>query len=137
MCEQVSLENMPAKVERIRYWDIVKGITIIAVILGYTVGILGSIVIIELSRLLDKINLVAAFFAWAGKNSMIILAVHCLEMMFFNWSDNFYMRGGDLFAWIPRFIFRTVLILMISMIYVKAKSVVDWMNEEDVTQQTE
>lgn len=54
--------------------------------LSYMAAVCGSIMIIYLSQITERmLPRISEFFSWCGRNSMIILAFHCLEMRFFNW----------------------------------------------------
>lgn len=53
----------------------------------------GVLVCIKCSLLIETLSKrLSAFFAWCGKNSMIILALHCLEMRFLDWNTVIYSR---------------------------------------------
>ena len=54
-------------------------------ILCYFCAIAGSLTVVQLSKFLEKVPAVSAFLKWCGKNSMTVLAFHCLEMRFVPW----------------------------------------------------
>ena len=56
-------------------------------------AVLGTVVMIGLAKgLSHKQNGIADFFAWCGKNSIVILGIHCLEHRFFDWNAWVYNR---------------------------------------------
>ena len=56
-------------------------------------SVLGTVVMIGLAKgLSNKQNHIADFFAWCGKNSIVILGIHCLEHRFFDWNAWVYNR---------------------------------------------
>ena len=98
-------------------------------------AVCGCIVCIETGRFLSRFELSASIFSWLGKNSLIILAVHCLECMYFDWSSNFTLAGvSDHYIWIFRFIFRTAVVLAITFCYVFCRDYIKKMNCETSAQ---
>ena len=94
-------------------------------------AVFGCIVCIETGIFLSKFEFSASIFSWLGKNSLVILAVHCLECMYFDWSSNFTFAGvSDHYIWIFRFIFRTAVILVITFCYVFCRDYIKKMNHE-------
>lgn len=88
-------------------------------------AICGSIVVILIAKLFEKIELLAKAFSWCGKNSMVILAVHCLEMMYINWSNNFVIADvSETYMWMIRFVLRLLVILVISALYTYIKKLI-------------
>ena len=56
-------------------------------------AVLGTMVMVGLAKgLSSKKNFVADFFSWCGKNSIVILGIHCLEHRFFDWNAYLYQR---------------------------------------------
>ena len=91
-------------------------------------AISGSLVIAACSRVLEKISFVAPFLIWCGRNSMIILIIHCLEMRFFNWDEYVYchlpflVEGSFYRTWIVKLTFILVCSFVISKILCFVKS---------------
>lgn len=74
----------------------------------------GSIVVIYISKAIEaKFLILSKFLSWCGQNSMIILAVHNFEMRFFNSYTYIFSN------WLPIFILKAVLIIIISWIIVQ------------------
>ena len=73
---------------------------------------------------------ISEFFSWCGRNSMIILAFHCLEMRFFNWDQYIYPYIPFEMNWFSMFVVDTVFILVASWLYVKAKEAVKQLDDE-------
>lgn len=54
-------------------------------------AILGITIVLILSIACDKkLKYLSLVWAWLGKNSMIVLAIHCLEMRFYDWNTHIY-----------------------------------------------
>ena len=83
-------------------------------ILSIIEAIAGTLVVISLSRYLERVMFFSSFLAWCGKNSMIILAIHCLEMMYFNWNDWVYSKLPFTINWFREFIIKITVILIIT-----------------------
>ena len=96
-------------------------------------AILGTTCLIWIAQLVGKIpGTVVKFLAWCGENSIIILAVHCLEMMWWNWSDDFTVGdGSSWYTWVLRFVLRAAVIIVVSGIYWGLKKLVKYLNTED------
>ena len=45
----------------------------------------GSVCVVGFFYFLEKHGILCSQLSWLGRNSMIVLAVHCLEMMYFDW----------------------------------------------------
>lgn len=75
-------------------------------------AIAGSIVVITVSKMLAKATYISDFLAWAGRNSMLILGVHCIELMYFNWDAMVYSYLPFTMNWFRIFIVKSVVILM-------------------------
>lgn len=51
-------------------------------------AIAGSVTVLYISWISDRFHLpLNAFFSWCGRHSMVILALHCLEMRFVHWDS--------------------------------------------------
>ena len=83
-------------------------------VLCFLCAIAGSVVMIAVSKGIAGIPCFSrgGLLAWAGKNSMVILGVHCLEMRFFNWRQWIYEPLGILPSWLSEFLIRCSLILL-------------------------
>lgn len=85
-------------------------------ILSIIEAIAGSIVLISFSRYAEAIPWFAKFFAWAGERSMIILGLHCLEMMYFNWGTWLFAFLPLEMNWFNLFLAKSILILLFTYI---------------------
>jgi fucose 4-O-acetylase-like acetyltransferase len=86
-------------------------------ILSIIEAIAGSLVIISCSKLLERCKVISIFFAWCGKNSMIILILHCLEMMYFDWENLVYNRLPFTVYGFRIFIIKITVILLLTLLY--------------------
>ena len=85
-------------------------------ILSIIEAIVGSFVCIAFSKILEQFSILEAIFSWAGKNSMIILGVHCLEMMYFPWNKFVYQYLPVSLNWFGIFCVKMLCILMVTYI---------------------
>ncbi len=84
-------------------------------------AVTGSIVFIGVARFMEKyLHKIAPFFEWCGKNSMIILAIHCLEMRFFNLP----FQG----AWWKVFVLQLIVILGMTWLFLELKKGIQYLN---------
>ena len=84
-------------------------------------AITGSIVFIGVARFIEKyLHKFASFFEWCGKNSMIILAIHCLEMRFFNLP----FQG----SWWTVFVLQLIVILGMTWLFLEFKKGIQYLN---------
>ncbi len=89
-------------------------------------AISGSIVCIGVSILIEsKLLVLSTFFAWCGKNSMVILIIHCLEMRFLNWNTVIFTNIPIKLNWIAIFIIKLVLILLATWIITWIKNIIN------------
>lgn len=94
-------------------------------------AIAGSILCIGISILLElKSKKISSFFTWCGKNSMIILIVHCLEMRFLNWNNFIFNKISITLNWITIFIIKLVLILLTTWTIVQIKNIIRYLNKQ-------
>lgn len=77
-------------------------------------AIAGSIVIITIAKLLNKSRLMTVVFSWIGRNSMIILGIHCLELMYFNWNEWIFKYLPFTMNWFREFVIKSILILFLT-----------------------
>lgn len=67
-------------------------------------AIAGSICVLGICKLISQFKILTKIFSWYGKHSMLILGVHCLELMYFKWDVwvypylPFMMNGGRIFV---------------------------------------
>ena len=85
---------------------------------------LGCIVVIAVSKLLEKVKIISSFLIWAGRNSMVILGYHNIESMYFNWVEDLPVFIDDKYMWIIRFLFRILTTIIFTFIYWKIKTFV-------------
>lgn len=88
-------------------------------VLCFLCAIAGSIVIIAVSKGISIIPFISrregGVLAWAGKNSIVILGVHCLETRFFDWNNWVYGPLGITPDWILEFLCRLSFILLVTL----------------------
>lgn len=85
-------------------------------ILSVVEAIAGSIVLVAISQFLSKYMLVSAVMSWIGKNSMVILGIHCLELMYFDWNRWVYPYLPFSMNWFREFVIKCIVILVIAML---------------------
>ena len=91
---------------------------------GFIAAVLGCFVVIAVSKLLEKVKIISSFLIWAGKNSMIILGYHNIEMMYFNWTYEIPAIISDEYMWIIRFLLRIVSTLLFTYVFCKIKFII-------------
>ena len=104
------------------------GISIELAIRSYPLGIFsiieaiaGSMVIISIAKLLNKSKVITVIFSWIGRNSMIILGIHCLELMYFNWEKYIFDYMPFTMNWFRVFIIKSIFILSLTGVIVFIK----------------
>ena len=102
---------------------------------GYIICIIeaitGSILCIGISILLElKSKKISSCFIWCGKNSMIILIIHCLEMRFFNWNNFIFNQLPTTLNWITIFIIKLALILLTTWVIIQIKNIINYLNKQ-------
>lgn len=95
-------------------------------------AVAGSMIFIGVSVCIEKrTKKLSKFLAWCGKNSIIILAVHCLEMRFYNWNAYIFSKIPFTFNWIGVFFVKATLILLITWITVQLKGFKHYLDESE------
>lgn len=84
-------------------------------------AIAGSMVCIAIARAFEHSFSLTKIFSWCGKNSMVILAVHCLEMMYFKWDQYIYCYLPVSVNWLRIFWIKLVVILLVTYVIVFCK----------------
>ncbi len=84
-------------------------------------AIAGSMVIISIAKLLNKSKVITVIFSWIGRNSMIILGIHCLELMYFNWEKYIFDYMPFTMNWFRVFIIKSIFILSLTGVIVFIK----------------
>lgn len=79
-------------------------------------AIAGSIVLISASKYMERFEWINKTFSWLGKNSMVILGIHCMEMMYFKWSDWIFPYLPWEINWIGVFIIKSIFIIALTAI---------------------
>ena len=80
-------------------------------ILSMIEAIAGSVVLVAVSRFLSKFIGVSLIMAWIGRNSMIILGIHCIELMYFDWNKWIYQYLPISMNWFRVFVIKSIVIL--------------------------
>ncbi len=99
-------------------------------VLCFICAISGSIVIIVASKGIKRIPLLSAFLAWAGKNSIVILAVHCLELRFLKWDKWIYTPLDISLPWFLEFLVHCLFILAVTYAFVNIKKAIAYLNKK-------
>ncbi len=85
-------------------------------------AIAGSIVVIGIARWLSaNSNKVVDILTWCGRNSIIILGIHCIEHRFFDWNIYVYDRIPMDLHWIVLFFIHAIAIVCSAWVIVKCK----------------
>ena len=84
-------------------------------------AIAGSMTVLAISRILSRFRFCAAALAWVGRNSMVILGLHCLEMMYFNWNTWVYAYLPFTINWFREFVIKSVSILAVTAVIALGK----------------
>ena len=87
-------------------------------------AISGSVVVLYLSWILERLHFLSTFLGWCGYHSMIILALHCFEMRFIRW-ENFFNTIPLSMSWLGMFIVKLIFILFFSYLIVLVKQQID------------
>lgn len=74
----------------------------------------GSILLISVSRYLEHCRWIGVAFAWIGKNSMIILGIHCIELMYMDQDAPLLTCLPVPMTWISVFMIKSILILSVA-----------------------
>lgn len=77
-------------------------------------AIAGSVAVISIAKLLNKSRGVTIVLSWIGRHSMIILGVHCLELMYFNWEQWVYAYLPFTLNWFRIFVIKGSVILLVT-----------------------
>lgn len=77
-------------------------------------AIAGSILLISVSRYLEHFRWIGAALAWIGKNSMIILGIHCLELMYMDQDSPLFTCLPVPMVWISVFVIKSIVILALT-----------------------
>ncbi len=97
-------------------------------------AVAGSIIFIGISVFIEKkTEKLSKFLAWCGKNSIIILAIHCFEMRFYDWDVYIFSNIPFVFNCIGVFLVKTVLILLVTWIIVQLKDFKHYVDEVELT----
>lgn len=97
-------------------------------ILSIVCAIAGSLVMMGISQGIERIPVLSDFLIWAGKNSIIILAVHCLEMRFFQWQEWIYEPLHISPGWKTDCIIHITMILLITWSYTVIQNIIKQRN---------
>lgn len=90
-------------------------------------ALLGITIIVMLSILCDRLlNRLSTILAWLGKESLIILIIHCLELRFFDWQTHIYSHLPCIIKgiWYREFLVKSVSIIFVSWLIVKLRNVI-------------
>ena len=87
-------------------------------------AIAGSLVVAGFFCFLEKKNVDLRFLSWVGKNSIVFLAVHCLEMMYIDWDGCIYPLLPFNVPWFLSIIIRCIFIILVSFLFVKVKGTI-------------
>lgn len=94
-------------------------------------AIAGSILCIGVSILIElKTKKIASFFTWCGKNSIVILIIHCFEMRFFNWNNYIFNNIPISLNWVTIFAVKLLLILLVTWAIIQIKNIIRYLNNQ-------
>lgn len=77
-------------------------------------AIAGSIMVIAISKILNKSRLLTITLSWCGRHSMMILGIHCLELMYFDWDKWVYSHLPFTMNWFRIFVIKCGTILLVT-----------------------
>ena len=77
-------------------------------------AIAGSIVLISFSKYAERFQWFSKIFSWIGERSMIILGIHCIELMYFNWEKYIFSYFPFEMNWASLFLVKSIVILLIT-----------------------
>lgn len=83
-------------------------------VLSIVEAIAGSIVLAAVSQFLSRFMGISMVMSWIGKNSMIILGIHCIELMYFDWNRWVYQYLPISLNWFREFVIKSIVILVIT-----------------------
>ncbi len=91
----------------------------------------GCILCIGVSILIElKTKKIASFFTWCGKNSIVILIIHCFEMRFFNWNNYIFNNIPISLNWVTIFAVKLLLILLVTWAIIQIKNIIRYLNNQ-------
>ncbi len=97
----------------------------------------GSFALVGLSQVIERYcRRLTAFFAWCGRNSMILLALHCLEMRFFNWDDWIFAGLPFRFGWFSACLVKLLFLLLAAWIVVRLRELIRYLDASAETADT-
>ena len=96
------------------------------VFLGAVCAVAGSIVIMQVSKEIAKIPFISSTFSWLGKNSLVILGVHCLELRFFKWENWVYSPFGINPTFLTETVLHLVFIIVVTGCFISIRG---WLRE--------
>lgn len=85
-------------------------------IFSFIEAIAGSLVVISVSKMLTKWEKVAKVMSWLGKNSMLILGIHCLELLYMNWNEWVFEYLPFTMNWFRIFVIKSIIIILTAVI---------------------
>ena len=106
-------------------------------VICFICALAGSFITIMVSKMIERTPVFSSIWAWMGKNSMIILAVHCLEMRFFKWNEWVYQPMGIQPGWKLSFMIHIIIILLITWLFLYLKKYIKELNEKIKKQEKE
>ncbi len=87
-------------------------------------AVAGCIVILRISKALENIAMVSTFLRFLGKQSLLIYAIHFLELSFIPWGRLDYFCENTFWTYISLFGVKVILILSVLALYLKCKSLI-------------
>ena len=93
-------------------------------------AIAGSIAMIAIAKLFNRSKLMTVIFSWIGRNSMIILGIHCLELMYFNWYEWIFQYLPFTINWFREFVIKSIFILLLTGVIAAIKSIVSGIGDK-------
>lgn len=81
-------------------------------IFSFIEAIAGSLVVISVSKMITKWKGGVKLISWIGKNSILILAIHCLELLYMNWGEWIFKYLPFSMNWFRIFVLKSILIIV-------------------------
>lgn len=90
-------------------------------ILTIVEAVAGSLALISFSKYMERFRSFSRIWSWIGKNSMLILGIHCIEMMYFDWQNWLFVYLPVPMNWIWLSLVKSILILVLTWVIEKVR----------------
>lgn len=79
-------------------------------------AIAGSLCVLIFCKYLARVFYIQNVLGWYGKHSMLILGIHCLEMMYFDWEQYIFIPLGISSLWVVQYFIKVVVISLVALV---------------------